>query len=39
MNSLEQFYIYRLSRDNLHLNDTYTDIYNPIFNTVTEYYK
>jgi hypothetical protein len=30
MNSLERFYIYRLSRNNLHLNDTYADIYNPI---------
>jgi hypothetical protein len=39
MNSLERFYIYRLRRDNLNLNDTYTDISNPIYNLVTEYYK
>jgi hypothetical protein len=39
MNSLERFYIYRLSKDNLYLNDTYTDISNPIYNLVTEYYK
>jgi hypothetical protein len=39
MNSLEQFHIYRLRRDNLHLNDTYTDTYNPIYNLITEYYK
>jgi hypothetical protein len=27
MNSLEQFHIYRLSKDNLHLNDIHTDTY------------
>jgi hypothetical protein len=37
MNSLEQYYIYRLSKDNLQLNDTYTDTYNPIFKLITEY--
>jgi hypothetical protein len=39
MNSHEQFHIYKLSKDNLHLNDTYTDTYNPIFNRITTYYK
>jgi hypothetical protein len=39
MNSLEQFHIYRISKDNLLLNDTHTDTYNPIFNLITKYYK
>jgi hypothetical protein len=39
MNTLEQFHIYRLSKDNLHLNDTYTDTYNPIFNLITKHYN
>jgi hypothetical protein len=39
MNTLEQFHIYRLNKDNLHLNDTYTDTYNPIFNLITKHYK
>jgi hypothetical protein len=39
MNALEQFHIYRLSKDNLHVNDTHTDTYNPIFNLTTKHYK
>jgi hypothetical protein len=39
MNSLEQYYIYRLTRENLQLNDTYTNNYNPIFHIITDYYK
>jgi hypothetical protein len=31
MNTLEKFYIHKLSKNNLQLNDTYTDINNPIF--------
>jgi hypothetical protein len=39
MNSLEQFHIYRLGKDNLHLKVTHTDTYNPIFNLIIKYYK
>jgi hypothetical protein len=38
MNSLEQYYIYRLTKENLQLNDTYTSNYNPIFHIITDYY-
>jgi hypothetical protein len=39
MNTLEQFHIYKLSRNNLQLNDTYTDTHNPIFKLITTQYK
>jgi hypothetical protein len=39
MNSLEQYYIYRLTKENLQLNDTYTNNYNPIFHIIADYYK
>jgi hypothetical protein len=35
MNTSEQFHIHRLTKDNLQLNDTYTDTYNPIFDLIT----
>jgi hypothetical protein len=35
MNTLERFHIYKLSREGIHLNDTY----NPIFNLITKHYK
>jgi hypothetical protein len=38
-NTLERFHIYKLSQENMQLNDTYTDIHNPIFNLITNYYK
>jgi hypothetical protein len=31
LNTLEIYNIYRISKDNLHMNDTYMDTYNPIF--------
>jgi hypothetical protein len=31
LNTLERYYIYKISKDNLHINDTYIDIHNPIF--------
>jgi hypothetical protein len=39
MNALERFQIYKLSQGNMHMNDTYADIHNPIFNLITKYYK
>jgi hypothetical protein len=39
MNTLEQFHIYKLSKNNLQLNDTYTDMHNPIFKLITTHYK
>jgi hypothetical protein len=35
----EQFYINKLSKNNLQMNDTYTDINNPIFNLIGNHYK
>jgi hypothetical protein len=34
LNILEKYHIYKLSRDNLHMNDIYIDIYNLIFQTL-----
>jgi hypothetical protein len=39
MNSLEQYYIYKLTKENLQLNDTHTNKYNPIFQVITDYYN
>jgi hypothetical protein len=39
MNTLEQFHIYNLWKENLHINDIYTDIYNPIFSVIIDHYK
>jgi hypothetical protein len=37
MNTWERFHIHRLSRDDLQLNDTYTDTHNPIFTLINIY--
>jgi hypothetical protein len=39
MNTLEHFNIYNLRKENLHVNDTYKDTHNPIFNLVKDYYS
>jgi hypothetical protein len=39
MNTLERFHVYKLSKENMHINDTFADMYNPIFNLITKYYK
>jgi hypothetical protein len=36
LNTLERFYIYDLTKRGLQLNDTFTDIYNPIFNILVK---
>jgi hypothetical protein len=38
LNTLEKYHIYKISRNNLHINDTYIDIYNAIFPTLHEFY-
>jgi hypothetical protein len=37
LNSLEQFYIYGLTREEIHLNDTYKHTRNPIFDLLHEH--
>jgi hypothetical protein len=37
--NLEKYHIYKISRDNLHMNDTYADIYNSMFQTLHELYS
>jgi hypothetical protein len=39
MNKWERFHIYRLSKDGIQLNDTYTDTHNPIFKLVNNQAK
>jgi hypothetical protein len=36
LNTLERYHIYRTSRENLHMNDTYIDTHNPIFKALQE---
>jgi hypothetical protein len=38
LNTLENYHIYRISKDNLHMNDTYNDTHKPIFETLHELY-
>jgi phosphoribosylaminoimidazole carboxylase (NCAIR synthetase) len=35
---LERYHIYRITKDNLHMNDTYNETHNPIFETLHECY-
>jgi hypothetical protein len=39
MNSWEQSHIHRLTKNNLQLNDAYTDTWNPIFDLMITLYK
>jgi hypothetical protein len=38
LNALERYHIYKVSRDNLSMNDTHIDTYNPIFETLYRIY-
>jgi hypothetical protein len=38
LNTLEEYYIHKASRNNLQLNDTNIDLNNPIFDTLHEIY-
>jgi predicted transcriptional regulator len=35
LNTLERFHIYDITKKGLQMNDTFTDIYNPVFDIVT----
>jgi hypothetical protein len=39
MNAWEQFHIHRLTKNNLQLNDAYTDTHNPIFDLIITHYR
>jgi hypothetical protein len=39
MNTWEKFYIHKLSKNNLQMNDTYTDINNPIFDLIDNHHN
>jgi hypothetical protein len=34
LDTVERYYIYKLSKHKLHMNDTYADKYNPIFELI-----
>jgi hypothetical protein len=36
LNTLERYYIYRTSRENVHMNNTYIDTHTPIFEELQE---
>jgi hypothetical protein len=36
LNTLERYHVYKISKERLRMNDTYTDIHNPIFETLRE---
>jgi hypothetical protein len=38
LNTLEKYYIHKISKSNLHMNDTYNDTNNPIFETLHDVY-
>jgi hypothetical protein len=39
MNTWERFHMYILSKDNLQINDTHTDVRNPTFNLIDSHYN
>jgi hypothetical protein len=39
LNTLEKYHIYEISRNNLHMTETYIELHNPIFQTVHEIYN
>jgi hypothetical protein len=38
MNSTEKYHIQKMVKQNLHLNDSQTDYYNPIFEALNKYF-
>jgi hypothetical protein len=38
LNTMEKYHMYRISRNNSHMNDTYIDTYTPIFQNLHELY-
>jgi hypothetical protein len=39
LNTLEKYHIYKIIRNNLHMNDTHIEAHTPIFQTVHELYN
>jgi hypothetical protein len=39
MNCLEQYYIQKIAKQDLHLNNSQIDYYNPIFNVLNKHFK
>jgi hypothetical protein len=39
LNTLEQFHIYKVTKEGKQLNEQYTEKYNPIFETILKYVK
>jgi hypothetical protein len=39
LNTLEKYYIYKISKDNLHMNDVNIDTHNPIFQALDKLYN
>jgi hypothetical protein len=39
LDTYERFHIYKISKENLQLNDNYTEICNPIYNTIISTYQ
>jgi hypothetical protein len=39
LDTYERFHIYEISKQNLQLNDNYTEIHNPIYNTIISTYQ
>jgi hypothetical protein len=39
MNTLERFHIYEISKQGIHVHDMFTDITNPIFETLMQAYE
>jgi hypothetical protein len=38
VNTLERYHIYKMYKNNLHMNDVYTETHNPIFQIIHERY-
>jgi hypothetical protein len=39
LNTLEKYHMYKISKNNLHMNDTNIDTHNPIFTEMQEMYS
>jgi hypothetical protein len=39
LDTYERFHIYEISKQNLQLNDNFTETYNPIYNTIISTYQ
>lgn len=39
LNTLENYHIYKIRRNNLYMNNTHIEAHNPVFRTVQEFYQ